>query len=160
MRAQLGEKSLHSKKPDLSFNNSCRDITGCLKPMSVGSLHVLSGIAPPDILWAVASRMERLRQNQDRRHLCHDTEPAQKRSKSKKSFLHSVQPLTEPPHAARCRLWEKRRNINHHHDKLHLPHQRAIAPRLHSRLGDMEAPKSTLNRDWLKQSPYAKVGLH
>ena len=65
--------------------------------------------------------MERLRQSQDRRHLCHDTEPAQKRSKSKKSFLHSVQPLTEPPHVARCRLWEKRRYGNHHHGKLHPP---------------------------------------
>ena len=48
-------------------------------------------------------------------------EPAQKRLKSRKSFLHTVQPLTEPPHVARCRLWEERHSSNHHHDKLPLP---------------------------------------
>ena len=115
------ERSSHSKKLDPTLNDSCRAITGCLKPTSVDSLHVLSGIAPPDIRRPVASRMERLRQSQDRRHPCHDIEPAQKRLKSRKSFLHTVQPLTESPHVARCRLWEERCSSNHHHDKLPLP---------------------------------------
>ena len=114
------ERSSHSKKLDPTLNDSCRAITGCLKLTSVDSLHVLSGIAPPDIRRSVASRMERLCPSQDRRHPCHDIQPAQKRLKSRKSFLHTVQSLTEPPHVARCRLWEDRRSSNHHHDKLPL----------------------------------------
>ena len=115
------ERSAHSHKLDPALNDCCRAITGCLKPTSVDSLHVLSGIAPPDIRRSVASRMERLRQTQDTRHPCHDVELPQRRLKSRKSFLQSVQPLTEPPHVARCRLWEERRNISHHNGKLPLP---------------------------------------
>ena len=84
------ERSSHSKKLDPTLNDSCRAITGFLKPMSVDTLHVLSGIAPPDIRWSVTSRMERLRQSQDRRHPCHDIEPAQKHLKLRKSSLHTV----------------------------------------------------------------------
>ena len=122
------ERSSHSKKLDPILNDSCRAISGCLKPTNVSSLYVLSGIAPPDIRRSVASSVERLRQSQDSRHPCYDIQPSQKRLKSRKSFLHSVQPLTESPQVARCRLWEERRSSNLHHDKLPLPTKEQLPP--------------------------------
>ena len=54
--------------------------------------------------------------------------PSQKRLKSRKSFLHAVEPLTESPSVTRCRLWEERRSSNHHHDKLPLPTKEKLPP--------------------------------
>ena len=55
------ERSSHAKKVDASLNDSCRCITGCLRPTNVDSLYVLAGIAPPGIRRSVASRTERRR---------------------------------------------------------------------------------------------------
>ena len=72
--------------------------------------------------------MERLGQSQNSRHTCYNIQPSQKRLKSRKSFLHSVQPLTESPQSARCRLWEERRRSIQHHDKLPLPTKEQLPP--------------------------------
>ena len=122
------ERSSHSRKLDPILNDSCRAITGCLKATNIDSLYVLSGIAPPGIRRSVASSSERLRQSQDSRHPCYDVQPSQKRLKSRKSFLHTVQPLSDSPQMVRCRLWEERRSINHHHDKLSLPTKEQLPP--------------------------------
>ena len=53
------ERSSHAKKVDASLNDSCRCITGCLRPTNVDSLYVLAGIAPPGVRISVASRTER-----------------------------------------------------------------------------------------------------
>ena len=90
------ERSSHSKKLDPTLNDSCRAITGCLKPTSVDSLHVLSGIAPPDIRRSVASRMERLRQSQDRRHPCHDIEQPRNAWSQGKAFCTQFNPWLNP----------------------------------------------------------------
>ena len=37
------ERSSHAKKVDASLNDSCRCITGCLRPTNVDSLYVLAG---------------------------------------------------------------------------------------------------------------------
>ena len=50
------ERSSHAKKVDASLNDSCRCITGCLRPTNVDSLYVLAGIAPPGVRRSVASR--------------------------------------------------------------------------------------------------------
>ena len=57
--------STHAKKLDATLNETCRMITGCLKPTNTNSLPVLAGIAPSDIRRAVASRTERTRQATD-----------------------------------------------------------------------------------------------
>ncbi|KAJ8409277.1 hypothetical protein AAFF_G00234750 [Aldrovandia affinis] len=62
------ERSTHAKKLDPALNESCRCITGCLKPTNTNNLYILAGIAPPDIRRAVASRTERRRQTTDERH--------------------------------------------------------------------------------------------
>ena len=62
------ELSIHAKKLDVTLNETCRMITGCLKPTNTNSLPVLAGIAPPDTGRAVASRTERTRQTTDQRH--------------------------------------------------------------------------------------------
>ena len=105
-------------KVDTALNDSCRCITGCLKPTNVDSLHVLAGIAPPGVRRSVASRTERNRQVEDTRHPCHSHKPAPSRLKSRKSFLHTVQPLSQPPQAARLALWEEQRTGNQHQAKL------------------------------------------
>ena len=40
------ERSTHAKKLDATLNETCRMITGCLKPTNTNSLPVLAGIAP------------------------------------------------------------------------------------------------------------------
>ena len=62
------ERSTHAKKPNATLNETCRMITGCLKPTNINSLPILAGIAPSDIRRAVASRTERTRQTMDERH--------------------------------------------------------------------------------------------
>ena len=115
------EKSSHAKIVDASLNDSCRCITGCLRPTNVDSLYVLAGIAPPGVRRLVASRTERRRQADDTRHPCHNHQPATSRLKSRKSFLHAVQPLSQPPQTARLALWEEQRIANQHLAKLPIP---------------------------------------
>ncbi|XP_030847026.1 uncharacterized protein LOC115926449 [Strongylocentrotus purpuratus] len=122
------ERSSHTKKVDAALNDSCRCITGCLKPTNVDSLHSLAGIAPSDVRRTVASRTERSRQVEDTRHPLYSHQPAPTRLKSRKSFLHTVQPLSQPPHSTRVILWEEKRSENHHHEKLPIPTKEQLPP--------------------------------
>ena len=115
------------KKVDTSLNDSCRCITGCLRPTTVDSLYVLAGIAPPGVRRSVASRTERRRQADDTRHPCHNHQPAPSRLKSRKSFLHAVQPLSQPPQTARLALWEEQRSAKQHLAKLPIPTSEQLA---------------------------------
>ena len=108
--------------------DSCRCITGCLRPTNVDSLYVLAGIAPPGVRRSVASRTERRRQADDTRHPCHNHQPAPSRLKSRKSFLHEVQPLSQPPQTARLTLWEEQRSAKQHLAKLPIPTSEQLAP--------------------------------
>ena len=87
------ERSSHAKKVDASLNDSCRCITGCLRPTNVDSLYVLAGIAPPGVRRSVASRTERRRQADDTRHPCHNHQPAPKPPEIKEE-LPSCSPAT------------------------------------------------------------------
>ena len=70
----MWERSTHAKKLDATLNETCRTITGCLKPTNTNSLPLLAGIAPPppDIRRVVASRTERTRQTTDQRRPLND----------------------------------------------------------------------------------------
>ena len=48
------ERSTHAKKLNVTLNETCRMILGCLKPTNTNSLSALAGIAPTDIRRAVA----------------------------------------------------------------------------------------------------------
>ena len=56
------ERSAHANKLDATLNETCRMITGCLKPTNTNSLPLIAGIAPSDTRRAVTSRTERTRQ--------------------------------------------------------------------------------------------------
>ena len=124
------ERSSHAKKVDASLNDSCRCITGCLRPTNVDSLYVLAGITPPGVHRSVASRTEHRRQADDTRHPCHNVnhQSAPSRLKSRKSFLHAVPPLSQPPQAARLALWEEHRITKQHLAKLPIPTGEQLAP--------------------------------
>ena len=81
------ERSTHAKKPDVTLNETCRMITGCLKQTHNNSMPVLAGIAPSDIWRAVASRTERTRQTTDQRHPPNGQLGVLPRLKSRKSFI-------------------------------------------------------------------------
>ena len=104
------ERSSHAKNVDASLNDSCRCITGCLRPIYE--------------CW----QSERRRQADDTRHPCHNHQPAPSRLKSRKSFLHAVQPLTQPPQTARLTLREEQRIAKQQLSKLPIPTSEQLAP--------------------------------
>ena len=68
-------------------------------------LHLLAGIAPPEIRRETAGRAERLRQSTDPRHPLFGSEPAPPRLKSRRSFLSHVQPLVQPKAETNMKRW-------------------------------------------------------
>ena len=69
------ERSAHACHLDPVLNEGCRLITGCLKPTNTNNLHLLAGIAPPEIRREAASKQERLRQVTDLATCCSITSP-------------------------------------------------------------------------------------
>ncbi|CAI6369208.1 unnamed protein product [Macrosiphum euphorbiae] len=67
MLAQYGTNlnSKHTKHVDTALNETCRVITGCLKPTPLKYIYPLSGIAPPRIRRYVATCMERYQKEPD-----------------------------------------------------------------------------------------------
>ncbi|KAL7396938.1 hypothetical protein ABVT39_013997 [Epinephelus coioides] len=102
------ERSSHAKKLDPALNNTCRSITGCLKPTNINNLHLLAGIAPADVRRRAASRVEMTKATSDERHLLYGRVPPAQRLKSKRSFLSHVQPLIASQEETRLQLWTKR----------------------------------------------------
>ena len=98
---------MHASKLDPAPNNACQIITGCLKPTNTSNLHLLAGIAPPEITCRrkTASRAERLCQSTDPRHPLFGSVPAPTRLKSRRSFLSHVQPLVPPKAETNMEQW-------------------------------------------------------
>ena len=69
------ERSAHAKRLDPVLNESCRLITGCLKPTNADNLHLLAGIAPPEMRREAASKLECSRQAYEPRHLLFNYQP-------------------------------------------------------------------------------------
>ena len=104
------ERSTHAKKLDATLNETCRMITGCLKPTNTNSLPILAGIAPSDIRRVVASRTERTQQTTDERHPLNGHLGVVARLKSRKSFIKSTEPINTTAKAARLELWRETRD--------------------------------------------------
>ena len=102
------ERSTHAKKLNATLNETCRMITGCLKPTNTNSLPILAGIAPSDIRRAVASRTERTRQTMDERHPLNGHLGVVPRLKSRKSFIKCTEPINTTAKAVRLKLWRER----------------------------------------------------
>ena len=90
------------------LNESCRLIIGCRKPTDTSNLHLLAGIAPPEIRRQAASNQKRLRQVCDPRHMLFNYKPAPLRFKSRKSFLHCVDSLEGKITTWREEPWERK----------------------------------------------------
>ena len=102
------ERSIHAKKLDATLNETCRMITGCLKPTNTNSMPVLAGIDPSDMRRAVASRTERTRQTTDQRHPLNGHLGVVTCLKSRKTFIKCTEPINTTAKAARMWLWGER----------------------------------------------------
>jgi len=76
-------RSCHVKKVNIALNESCKIISGCLKPTPVKEIQALSGIAPPDIRREIALEKERHKQLNDPRHPLYGKNPQLSRLKSR-----------------------------------------------------------------------------
>ena len=70
------EQSAHAKLLDPVPNESCPLITGCLKLTNVNNLHLVAGVAPPEIQREAASKKERSRQAYYPSHTLFSHQPA------------------------------------------------------------------------------------
>ena len=100
-------RSIHRKLVDTTLNETCRLITGCIRPTATPDLYVLSGIAPPEIRRSVHSQNERTKQLTDQRHSLHHHQPVKSRLHSRNSFVSSSQPLLCKPAEARIAKWQE-----------------------------------------------------
>ena len=91
-----------------TLNETCRMITGCLKPTNTNRLPVLAGIAPSYTRRAVASRTERIRQTTDKRHPLDGHLGVVPLLESRKSFIKCSEPFNTTATAVRLELWRER----------------------------------------------------
>ena len=106
-------RSTHRKLVDTTLNETCRLITGCIRPTATPDLYVLSGIAPPEIRRSVHSQNERTKQLTDQRHSLHHHQPAKSRLHSRNSFVSTSQPLLCKPAEARIAKWQESKEVQH-----------------------------------------------
>lgn len=104
----MWHRSAHAKQVDVALNETCRIITGCLKPTPLDLLYPLAGIAPPEVRREVACMVEKNKQETDPRHLLFNAIANKSRLKSRNSFLRSSSPTSEDPSAARLKLWKEK----------------------------------------------------
>lgn len=104
--APVWNASSHAKKVDIAVNDMARIVTGCLKPTPVHKLYPIIGIAPPSIRRDVAADAERTKQETDPRHPLHGHQPAERRLRSRKSFLSRTRVLDGSISSNRVARWE------------------------------------------------------
>ncbi|CAI6356378.1 unnamed protein product [Macrosiphum euphorbiae] len=90
-------QSKHAKNVSVALNDTCRIITGCLRPTPTNKLYLLAGIAPPEIRRRVTTDIEKTKQIKDERHPMFGHEIANTRLKSRKSFMQTAKELHESP---------------------------------------------------------------
>ena len=119
MRCPVWARSPHASKLDPELNDSCRPITGCLRPSNVEELYLLAGIAPPDIRRDVCATVEKKKPETNVTHSLHGQIPAERRWK-RKLFLSSVRPADFPANVIRCSEWQHRQNLASHNYAVNL----------------------------------------
>ena len=72
------------------------------EPTNVEDLHLLAGIAPPDIRRVVCARMEKTKQETNEAHSLYGKHPAERILKSRNCFLRSVKSAEFSPTVIRC----------------------------------------------------------
>lgn len=110
-------RSSHVKQVDTAVNDTCRIITGCLRPTPRENLFILAGIAPPQVRRVVAADVERTKQIGDARHVLFEYTASTRRLKSRNSFMAATEELTMSPEDKRLILW----NAMLHNNVMGLP---------------------------------------
>lgn len=103
--------STHAKQVDVALNETCRTITGCLRPTPAECLYQLAGIAPPSVRREIAANKERKKVVQEATHPLHGHEPHAQRLKSRKSFLRTSKELKTTCEKARLELWKAKESF-------------------------------------------------
>ena len=111
-------RSTHRKLIDTTLNETCRLITGCIRPTATPDLYMLSGIAPPEIRRSVHCQNERTKQLTDQRHSLHHHQPVKSRLHSRNSFVSTSQPLLCKPAEARVTKWQHQWEATHSYDSV------------------------------------------
>jgi len=101
-------QSSHAKRTDISFNDTIRLITGCLKPTPIDKVQIFSRIVPPKIRREIAAKIEREKQITDDRHVMYRITLIHSRLKSRKYFMKTTSPLRENPMVSRIEAWKER----------------------------------------------------
>ena len=92
------------------------------------NLHLLAGIASPKIRREAASKQERLRQAYDPRHMICVHKPASLRLRSRKSFLHCVDPLDQNITTWRAEAWNRKLDESPAYPEMHIKPAEALTP--------------------------------
>ena len=98
------ERSCHSHNVDAELNQTCRIITGALRPTPLPVLCRLVGIAPPNIRRATQSKVEKYKQEYDSRHSLYDHHAVRQRLESRRSFMtiNSINPKESSNYRLKC----------------------------------------------------------
>ena len=104
----MWSRSAHAKKINPLLNETCRTITGTLRPTPTNLLYRLAGIAPPNIRRLITTMEEKNKQLSDQRHPLHPHVPVPSRLKSRQSFatVEGLPPETSPQNY-RLNLWKE-----------------------------------------------------
>ena len=87
--APVWERSAHAHILNPELYQTCRAITGCLKPTNVENLYLLAEIVPPEIRRSVCTRVERTKQVERETHSLFGHTLAKSHLKSRRCFLTS-----------------------------------------------------------------------
>jgi len=98
-------RSNHAAKINTVLNDTCRTVTGCLRPTPLPCLYALAGIAPPDIRRSVISNTERATAEADKRHPLHNHGIVPRRLTSRVSFMDGTDNLDSDKRSARESAW-------------------------------------------------------
>ena len=110
----MWSRSSYAKKMDPVLNTACRAISGCLKPTQVDNLNLLCSSAPLSTRREVTSQVEQTKQEVDPRHPLYQHKLAKTRHKSRRSFLHDVQPLKGNIPTHRIEAWSRQLEAQPH----------------------------------------------
>ena len=136
--APVWARSHHAHVLDSELNTACRAITGCLKPTNIEDLHLLAGIAPPDIRREVCARVEKKHESNS----LYGQNPTESHLKSRRCFLSSVRPADFHPKFICCNEWQSRLNTK--------PHQP---------MDNMEMSQQIMYKRYVQQGPAEEMGL-
>ena len=92
----IWNRSVHSKKVDVALNETCRIVSGCMKPTPIHLLFKAAGFAEPKVRRASHEYTERFKQTFDERHVMYGKpNPPPSRLVSRHPFL--TRTSVDPP---------------------------------------------------------------